>query len=66
MESQAQNYQDDRPESERSMPTTLPPRARKKPDLFFAFLFALASAFFVIELVDPAPMNLEAAMFVAP
>ena len=44
------------------MPTSLPVRARKKPDLWMIFVIALGAAFFVIEIADPASMDVEAAL----
>jgi hypothetical protein len=44
------------------MPTSLPVRARKRLDLVMLFVFALGTAFFAIELADPAPMDVEAAL----
>lgn len=46
------------------MPTTLPPRPSRRPDLFLVFLVAVAAAFFVVEIVDPAPIEVEAAAMV--
>jgi hypothetical protein len=48
------------------MPTTLPIRARKRIDPMLLFVIALGAAFLVIELVDPAPMDVEAALVTAP
>ena len=50
------------------MPTTLPNRhlRRTKPDFWVLFLVALAIGFVVVELVDPAPMDVEAALIAAP
>ena len=44
------------------MPTDLPTRWRRRPDLVLVFLVALCTAFFIIEIVDPAPMDVEAAL----
>ena len=46
------------------MPTTLPIRRRSRPDLFVVFLLALTAAFFVVEIIDPAPVEVEAAAMV--
>ena len=47
-----------------AMPTTLPRRPPPRPDLFIFFLLALTAAFFVVEIVDPAPVEVEAAAMV--
>jgi hypothetical protein len=49
-----------------AMPTTLPIRARKKIDLFMVFVIAVGAAFFVIEVADPAPMDVEAGFLASP
>ena len=46
------------------MPTTLPKRRPPRPDLFLVFLLALTAAFFIVEIVDPAPIEVEAAAMV--
>ena len=49
------------------MPTLLPNRtARRTPVLFGLFLCALFAASFVVEVVDPAPMDVEAAWLASP
>jgi hypothetical protein len=48
------------------MPTVIPIRIRKSKDLFPIFVLILAAAFFVVELVDPAPTAVEAAALVSP
>ena len=44
------------------MPTSLPDRRRRCPDYFLILVVALAVSFFVIEICDPAPMAVEAAL----
>ena len=48
------------------MPTTLPTRVRHNHDLFLLFVIALAAAFFALEVADPAPMDVEAALIASP
>ena len=48
------------------MPTSLPQRKRKAPDPFVVFVLSLAVAFFVIEIVDPAPMDVQAQLIATP
>ena len=49
------------------MPTSLPKRVRRRrPDMFIVLLMALGAAFLVIEILDPAPMQVEAAWLASP
>ena len=49
------------------MPTSLPERRRgPRLDLFLVFVITLALSFLVIEIADPMPMDIEAAMALAP
>jgi hypothetical protein len=50
------------------MPTSLPSRPirRAKLDIWVVFVVALATGFFVVELLDPAPMDVAAAWVAAP
>jgi hypothetical protein len=48
------------------MPTTIPLRARKTSDYFPLFVLLIAAAFFVVELVDPAPISVDAATVASP
>ena len=48
------------------MPTNLPLRRKVKADLFVLFAIVLGVSFFVIEIVDPAPMQVEASEIASP
>ena len=47
------------------MPTSLPERARRGIDVFLVFVIALAACTVLIEIVDPAPMDVAAEMLTA-
>ena len=47
------------------MPTTIP-RERKSPILFLIFICALFIAAFAMEVIDPAPIDVDAATMAAP
>ena len=48
------------------MPTTLPRKARRGRNSFALFAVLLGLSFFVIEVLDPAPMSVEASAIVSP
>jgi hypothetical protein len=48
------------------MPTMISARARQTADYFPLFVILIAAAFFVVELVDPAPITVDAATFASP
>ena len=52
----------------KAMPTVLPKRRRRlRMDwLIVAFIVSLSSAFFLIEIADPSPLDVDAATMVSP
>ena len=48
------------------MPTDFPPRPKKARDFFVLFALLIGLSFFVIEIVDPASMSVEASSIAAP
>ena len=48
------------------MPTTLRTRARRGHNSFALFAVLIGLSFFVIEVLDPAPMSVEASAIVSP
>jgi hypothetical protein len=49
------------------MPTSLPQRRKtiRRPDWWLVFLCSLVLACFAVELIDPAPTDVEAALVAA-